>query len=403
MILPKQISPGNRIVWLLSILSLIVLASQCKAPPGPPLPSTPTGPVIRIALLSPDAGELATFGRRMRNGSLMAFDEWNERGGLHGYYIEWTIYDTNCDFETARQVTQRAIDDGLKFMIGPVCSEAAIGAATVAESAQALMISPTATHSLVTVDGQGRTRPTIFRMSYTSSGQAKAVAHFARNNLKLNKAAILFDHRDDYATALAETFARQFAVQGGEIVYQNTHMPNDSDLTDKLNAISQVGAKVIYLPADAATVNQVAHRLNELGLSKSSTESETGLILLGSDSWESPELDLAATTGSYFPTHFMVTNERPLLQAWAEAYKATYAIEPDTLAALGYEAATILAVAIERAGTFEPVAVAKALEQGNFEGITGQITFDDQHNPIKSVPIVYIDQKRLVFSTFISP
>ena len=98
-----------------------------------------------------------------------------------------------------------------------------------------------------------------------------------------------------------------------------------------------------------------------------------------------------------------MTDERPLLQTWAETYKATYAIEPDTLAALSYEAATVLAVAIERAGTFEPVAVAKTLEQGSFEGITGRITFDDQHNPIKPVPIMYIDHERIVFSTAISP
>jgi branched-chain amino acid transport system substrate-binding protein len=403
MILPKQILPSRRIAWLLSILSLIVLAAQCNAPPGPPLPTTPPGPVIRIALLSPDAGELATFGRMMRNGSIMAFDEWNERGGLLGHRLEWTIYDTNCEFETARQATQQAIDDGLKFIIGPVCSEAAIGAATVAESKQVLMISPTATHPLVTVDDQGKTRPNIFRASYVSSWQAKAIARFARNNLKLNKAAILVNPRDDYAAVLAETFAQQFIAQGGEIVYQHTHTLDDSDLADKLNAISQVGAEVIYLPADAVTVNQVANRLNERGLLKLSTESETGLTLLGSDSWASPELDLAATAGSYFTTHFVLTDERPLGQTWAEAYKATYAIEPDTLAALGYDAATILAAAIEQAGTFEPVAVAEALEQGSFEGITGQMLFDHQHSPLKPVPIVYVDHERIVFSTSISP
>jgi branched-chain amino acid transport system substrate-binding protein len=402
MTLTKQILPNSQIAWLLSLLSLIVLASQCNAPPGPPLPTTPTGPVIRIALLSPDAGEMATFGRMMRNGSIMAFDEWNEQG-LLGHRLEWAIYDTNCEFETARQATQQAIDDGLKFMIGPVCSEAAIGAATVAESAQALMISPTATHPLVTVNGQGKTRPTIFRVSYVSSWQAKAAARFVHNDLTINKAAILVNPRDDYATALAETFAQQFTAQGGEIVYQNTYTPGDSDLADKLNAINQAGAEVIYLPADVAIVNQVADRLNELGLSKLSTESETGLTLLGSDSWASPELDLAATTGSYFTTHFVLTDEHPLGQTWAEAYKATYAIEPDTLAALGYEAATLLAVAIEQAGTFEPVIVARALEQGSFEGITGQITFDHQHNPLKSVPIVYIGQEGIVFSTSISP
>jgi branched-chain amino acid transport system substrate-binding protein len=112
--------------------------------------------------------------------------------------------------------------------------------------------------------------------------------------------------------------------------------------------------------------------------------------LLGSDSWHSPELDLAAAAGSYFTTHFFLEDHQAQTQPWAEAYKAAYAVAPDTLAALGYDAATILLQAIQQAGTLEVKAVAKTLEEGRFETITGPITFDDQHNPIKPAPVLQV-------------
>ena len=130
---------------LLLGLSLLVLASQCNnsaisAPPTPVLPATPTGPSLHIALLSPHSGELATFGRMARNGSIMAFEAWNQKGGILGQPITWSIYDTQCDFDTARAAAQQAIADGQTFIIGPVCSEAAIGAATITQDQKVLLI-----------------------------------------------------------------------------------------------------------------------------------------------------------------------------------------------------------------------------------------------------------------------
>ena len=265
MILPNKILVSAHKIWLLCFLSLLLLASQCNAPPTPPLPATPPGPVIQVALLTPTEGELATFGRMMRNGITMAIEEWNSQGGVLGNRVEWITYETGCEFETAEQATRQVIEDGVDFIIGPLCSEAAIAAAEKAEVARILMISPTATHPLVTVDSQGHTRPTVFRASHAYPAQGQAAARFATDTLKASKAALFTNPSDNYARALADAFAQQFGQQGGEIVYRANYSPGDLDFTEHLMAIRNSGAEIVYLPVPVQIVNQVAGQLKDDG------------------------------------------------------------------------------------------------------------------------------------------
>jgi branched-chain amino acid transport system substrate-binding protein len=378
----------------------MLLAAQCQGPPTLPLPTPPTGSVIRIALLYPATGELATFGRMLQSGSSMAFDEWNSRGGLLGHRIEWAVYDTDCQFDTARQAVQQALDDGLHFIVGPLCSEAAIAAADLAEAAQVLMISPTATHPLVTVSGQGQTRSTVFRAAFTFPQQGEAAARFAYETLDARKAALIADPTDDYASSLTDAFAQTFESLGGNIVYQAAPPGSEPDFTGILETIADSQADIIYLPAMPTEANRFASRLSQL---KPSTLGDTATpILLGSDRWDSDELDLAVTTGSYYTAHFVLEDPRPVVQSWREAYKSIYATEPNTLAALGYDAAMILATAIEQAGSFETTLVAETLAEGHFSGVTGQISFDGSHNPIKPVPMVRIEAGQRKFVRLIT-
>lgn len=387
---------------LLLAVSLLALIPRCNLSGAagethlPPLPLPPTGPGLRVALLSPSSGELATFGRVLRNGSILAFDEWNSRGGVLGRHIEWTIYDADCAFDVAQRATQQAIADGFQFIIGPLCSEAAIAAAEVAEANGVLLLAPTATQPLVTVDGQGQTRATVFRASYAYPFQAQAVARFAVETLGKRRAALLLDPGDDYSAALGNAFAAEFTAQGGEIVHQSTYTPTDTDFSPSLQVAASAGADMIYLPAPVAVANRVAGQRRQLPQPEQ-------LALLGSDSWDAPELDLAAAEGSYFTRHFFLDNNRPATQKWADAYKASYAVAPDTLAALGYDAAVILMAAIQQTGTLEVKRVAETLEQGRFDAVTGPITFDRQHNPVKPVPVVQVKEGQVILVRYIGP
>lgn len=388
---------------LFGMFGLVLWLAACSQPAaqaGPPLPATPDGPVLRIGLLSPQAGELATFGRMLRNGSTMVFETTNQQGGLLNHHLEWSVYESGCDFVQAQQAVQQAAADGIKFLIGPLCSEAAIGAAVAAEAEQVLLIAPTATHPLVTVDGQGRTRPTVFRASYVSFWQGQAAASFARAALQADRAALVFNPQDDYSVRLADAFARQFSGEGGQIIYRVPYTPGQGNLSQAVAILSRSEIQVVYLPVAPAVVNQTAGRLNEI---YAAAAAAGAITLLGSDSWHNDELDLPAVAGSYFTTHFAAEDPRPESQAWQEMYKAIYAVEPTTLAALGYDAALVLITAIEQAGVPEVDQAAAALERATINGVTGKFQFDRQHNPLKPVPVKRVNPDRTVFYTATMP
>jgi branched-chain amino acid transport system substrate-binding protein len=388
------------ILPLLPILAIFVLATQCTpSNEMPPLPSTPAGPSLGIALLSPASGEPETFGRVMRNGALMAFDQWNDQGGVINRPVTWQNYDTQCDFAVAQQAAQQAIADGFQYIIGPLCSEAALGAAVAAEAQGVLLITPTAMHSLVTVNGQGQTRPTIFRASYVFAWQGRAAAHFARDTLQAKKAAILTQPGDDYARQVTAAFAEVFTADGGQLVAQTPYPPNSSDFSETLISINQQGADLLYLPAPSPVVNTVAEQLAAL----KATPGFKDIRLLGSDRWQPDKLNPKVTQGSYFTTHFWPADEGTAAKTWAKAYQASYAVAPDTIAALSYDATNILLTAIEKAQTFEPMAVAHILETEQFAGVTGPMTFDNQHNPHKPVPILYLAPEGLRLVDVILP
>ena len=388
-----QHKPAHSPRWTkrLTTLILLIFTVQCTASPArPPLPPTPSKPTLTIAILSPASGELETFGRTMRNGIIMAFEQWNEWGGAGGQHLAWQIYDTQCDFKAAQQATQQAIADGRQYLIGPLCSEAALGAAVVAEQHGALLISPTATHPLVTIGEQGHTRPAIFTIAASWEQQGTAAARFATQTLKSKRAALLLPPNDEYARLTSAAFADTFIRTGGEVIQQVILPLNQAELTETLNKIAQAGVEIVYLPAPAAEANRVAPNL-----------ADTSLLLLGSDRWDSPALDPTLSQGHYFTSHFSLTTAQSI--AWATRYKATYAIEPDTLAALGFDGAMIFASALDQSNRFTVEDITRTLETTDFALNSGSLRFNEQHQSLKPIPIIRIGPNGYEFIDTISP
>jgi len=353
------------------------------------------GGALKIAILAPLSGDVATFGESTRDGTLLAIEEWNEEGGVLGRKIEAIVEDSQCSAEPAVSAANKVIDqDNVKFIIGEVCSSASIPVSEVATSKGVLQMSPTSTNPQVTVDENGNTKPLIFRACFIDPFQGYVAAKFALDELGAETAAVFLDQGNDYVRGLAEFFRDSFEEGGGEVVVWETYTSEDTDFSAILTKVKDASPDVLYLPDYYSTVNLQAAQAREMGITAT---------MLGGDGWDSADLDRAAVDGGYHTNHYSGDDPRPIVQDWVSKYTEKYGAEPDALATLAYDAANILLQAIEEAGTDDPAEVAKKLEEMSFSVVSGEISYDEQHNPVKNAAILQVIDGEVKFVTSVSP
>jgi len=353
------------------------------------------GSTVKIAVLAPLSGDVATFGQSTRDGVMLAVDEWNAKGGVNGKQIEVVVEDSQCSAEAAVSAANKVIDqDGVKFIIGEVCSSASIPVSEVVTAKGAFQISPTSTNPNVTVAEDGTTKERVFRACFIDPFQGTVGAKYALENLGAKTAAVFLDQGNDYVRGLAEFFRAAFEDGGGQILVWETYTAEDSDFSAILTKVKDANPDVLYLPDYYSTVNPIAAQAREKGITA---------VMMGGDGWDSPDLDTAATDGGYFTNHYSPEDTRPEVQTFVKNYQAKYGSVPDALAALAYDAAYILFQSMTNAKSTDPAEVAKAVASGSFPVVSGTITYDAQHNPVKAAAMLHVTGGKVSYVDTIAP
>jgi branched-chain amino acid transport system substrate-binding protein len=285
--------------------------------------------------------------------------------------------------------------DKVHYLVGEVCSKASIPVSEIANAKGVIQISPTSTNPSVTVDAAGKVKPYIFRACFIDPFQGTIGASFAVNNLKAKTAFVMVDQSNDYVKGLAEYFTKYFTEAGGTVVGTETYTAQDSNFSTILAKVAEANPDVVVLPDYYNVVNLVTKQAKEKGISAP---------FIGGDGWDSPDLDATAADGGYFTNHYSPTENRPAVQTFVTNYKAKYAgKQPDALAALAYDATNMLIQSIANAGKDDPTAVAEAMAKGKFEAVSGTITFDAFHTPIKPITIVQVADGQAKFYSQVMP
>jgi len=367
------------------VVILATMVAACKPAPK----------ALKVAILAPLSGDVATFGQSTRDGALLAIDEWNAKGGVLGRKIEAVVEDSQCEAEPAASAANKVISqDQVKFIIGEVCSKASIPVSEIATANKVLQISPTSTNPKVTIDEAGNAKPTVFRACFIDPFQGTVAATFALKELNAKTAAVLLDQGNDYVRGLAEFFRDAFEAGGGQVVVWETYTAGDTDFTAILTKVKDANPDILYLPDYYSTVNVIAAQANQMGIKA---------VKLGGDGWDSPKLDQVATAGGFFTNHYSSEDTRPVVQDFVKRYQAKYGSVPDALAALAYDAANILFMAIEQAGTDDPLKVAQTMEKGTFPVVSGDIGFDEQHNPKKCAVLLEVSPEKVSYRATVCP
>jgi branched-chain amino acid transport system substrate-binding protein len=76
---------------------------------------------------------------------------------------------------------------------------------------------------------------------------------------------------------------------------------------------------------------------------------------------------------------------------------------PDALATLAYDATNLLLQAIQETGSEDTAKVKDSLAKIRFAAVSGLVTFDDQHNPVKSATILAVKADGVKFEAIVNP
>jgi branched-chain amino acid transport system substrate-binding protein len=98
---------------------------------------------IRIGLLAGLSDRGSDFGESVRNGVILAVEQQNQAGGIHGRMIELVVRDDGQDREQAIKAANELIALRPDIVIGPVTSSMAVVVQPMLSQAGLVMISPT--------------------------------------------------------------------------------------------------------------------------------------------------------------------------------------------------------------------------------------------------------------------
>jgi branched-chain amino acid transport system substrate-binding protein len=89
---------------------------------------------------------------------------------------------------------------------------------------------------------------------------------------------------------------------------------------------------------------------------------------------------------------------------FVKAYKAKYKTEPSAFNALGYDAVYMIKQAIEDEKSADSSAIVKGLASlKDFEGVSGKITIDKDHNPVKSAVVIGLTDGKETSAEVVNP
>ncbi len=339
-------------------------------------------------------GSEAAFGISTRNGIELALEEANAAGGVKGRKVRVIVYDDQSKPEEAASATTRLItQDKVKLILGEVASSNSLAMAPIAQDNKIPMITPSSTNPAVTEKGDY-----IFRVCFIDPFQGFVMAKYAREDLKFKNVAILKDVKSAYSVGLTEVFEKKFAEMGGKVAGIESYSKGDTDFRSQLTAIKKLKVEGLYVPGYYNDVGIIARQARQLGVKA---------VLMGGDGWDSDklfELGGAAIEGSYVSNHYSPEDPSPQVQNFISTYKTKFGSVPDSLAALGYDAAKVALDAMKRAPDLSGPALRDEIAKTkDFAGVAGTISMNEKRDAVKPAVVLQVSDGKFKYVATVKP
>ncbi|MFR3685484.1 MAG: ABC transporter substrate-binding protein [Enterococcus sp.] len=375
----------------------LFLLGACGSPKANDSGGSEDAKTIKIGGNFELSGAVAAYGEAENEGVKLAVEEINKDGGIDGKKIEYVSKDNKSDNNEAASVAANlTTKDEVVAIIGPATSGATKATLPNLTKAKTPAVTPSGTDDAITVQ-KGKVQEYIFRSCFQDSFQGIVLAKYADENLKADKAVILGDNSSDYANGLKKAFKETYK---GEIVAEENFTAGDKDFQAMLTKIKDKDFNVIYIPGYYTEAGLIIKQAREMGIEQP---------IIGADGFGDEKLVETAGASNvknvYYTGHF--STKAPAtdkVEPFVEAFEKKYGKQPSSFNALAYDSVYMIKQAIEEEGKATPEAIKEGLANlKDFEGVTGKITMDKEHNPVKSAVVLGLTDGKETSAETVNP
>ncbi len=363
---------------------------------------TLTAKEIKVGILQPLTGPIASFGQKTLEGIKLAHKDFNKLP--NGDTIKLVVVDGQFDkVQTVNGYKRLTSGEKVAAIVGPLASSMALSIKRFAGATKTPTVTQIATNPRVTKKSKY-----ITRACFTDDFQGVVGAKYALKH-NLNTAVIVFDMKQDYSVGLAKEFAKAYKKAGGKVIKKLYINSGDKDFNAQVAQIKRLNPKFIYAPIYAPEGGLFVRQLRAAGVKAP---------LMGGDGIADVNLmtKLAgkASNGVMYTDHFDPAKApTSYSKKFIQEYKTEHKELPNAFAATGADGYLLVYNAIKQCSnkTFKnnlkfKQCINNAIRNSkNVEAVTGYLTIDTKTgNPINKPAVVEeIKNGKAVFKELVKP
>lgn len=353
---------------------------------------------IKIGVLEPQTGNDSKMGTEEIRGIELAH---KIKPNVLNQDIELIYADTQSSIYATETAVEDLIAKQPAVVLGSYGDTVTLIASQKLEEAKIPAIAITATNPLITANN-----PYYFRVSFTDSTQGKALAHYVVEKLGLKTAAVIRMENDDTTTELVSKFKSRMRnlTDDQDCVSLTIDLKEDvNDYTEYLQEIKDAKVKAVFMPVNLTVTKAIIEQADKMGM--------TDVTFIGPKEWHTdellelakkhPKMKIAVASDMVSPVEEEKGKDvetTSVYDQFVAAYKEEYqGAEPTEAAALAFDAYMIAINAIESNESIEAESLKKViLEETEYNGASGQITFDESGEPEKPINVDIVKDGKYV-------
>ncbi|MDY0249307.1 MAG: branched-chain amino acid ABC transporter substrate-binding protein [Pseudomonas sp.] len=321
---------------------------------------------IKIALAGPVTGPVAQYGDMQSMGALMAIEQINKAGGVNGSLLEAVTYDDACDPKQAVAVANKIVNDGIRFVVGHLCSGSSQPASDIYDEEGILMITAASTSPELTQRGH----TLLFRTIGLDTMQGPTAGNYVVEKLKPKRAAILHD-KQQYGEGIATAVKETLDAAGIPVALFEGVTAGDKDFSALIAKMKREDVDFVYFGGYHPEMGM---------LLRQSAENKFNALFMGPEGVGNSDISAIAGDASegMLVTLPKAFDADPKNAHLVEAFKAKKQDPRGAFVFPAYAAVQVMADAMTLSQSQDPEKVAEALRSNSFDTPTGVLEFDDK-------------------------